>query len=83
MDELERVKNKLMTEISVQYKNLIDLLSNLPVSEKFKEYGFQNLDQGIMWFQKSIELLQRPTPSEVLKNPESEQTETIQNVTIN
>lgn len=58
MDELLNTKNQLISELGIQYKNLINFLQTLPVNQQFKSHGFMNLDQGMMWFQKAIELLQ-------------------------
>lgn len=57
MDELLNKKNQLLSELSIQYKNLVNFLMTVPVDQQFKAYAFQNLDQGIMWFHKGIELL--------------------------
>lgn len=55
--DLSKLKLDYLTEISIQYKNLINSLQNIPVNQQFKNHAFQNLDQGIMWFQKGIEFL--------------------------
>ncbi len=73
MDELLNKKNQLMQELNIQYKNLVNFLVQVPVNQKFKEHGFQNLDQGMMWFQKGIEILeidnkQENTTNEAVKN---------------
>lgn len=58
MDTLNKLKTEFLSELNVQYKNLINFLQMLPVNQQFKNYGFMNLDQGIMWFHKGIEILQ-------------------------
>lgn len=68
MDTLAKLKLDYITEISVQYKNLVNSLQNIPVNQQFKTFGFMNLDQGIMWFQKGIEIL----TIEENKEPEKE-----------
>ena len=75
MDELLNKKNQLMSELNIQYKNLVNFLVQVPVNQKFKEHGFQNLDQGMMWFQKGIEILeidktQENSTSEMTRNPD-------------
>lgn len=58
MDQLIKLKSDYLAEVNIQYKNLINSLQNIPVNQQFKAHAFQNLDQGIMWFQKGIEILQ-------------------------
>ncbi|HWY36813.1 MAG TPA: hypothetical protein VNX68_19360 [Nitrosopumilaceae archaeon] len=58
MDELATVKTNLLSELNVQYSNLINFLLRTPIHQKFKDYCFKNLDEGIFWVQKGIEHLQ-------------------------
>jgi hypothetical protein len=64
MDALAKLKADLLAELNVQYKNLIAFLQNAPLNLQFKNYAYQNLDQGIMWIQKAIELIQPPKAEE-------------------
>lgn len=57
MEPLVKIKLEYLTEVSIQYKNLVNSLQNIPVSQQFKNNAFMNLDQGIMWFQKGIEIM--------------------------
>lgn len=59
MNELDKLKQKLLAELSVQYKNLVTFLSQVPISSAFRQYGFQNFDQGLMWFEKGIALIEQ------------------------
>lgn len=69
MDQLTKLKETYLAELNVQYKNLIAFLQTLPISENFKNYGFINLDQGLMWMEKGISFLQvQQTPPEVKKD---------------
>jgi hypothetical protein len=61
MDQLNKLKSDLFTKLQIQYKNLINELREMPIAEVFKNPGFMNLDQGIMWFEKGIHLLQVET----------------------
>lgn len=61
MDSLAKLKADLLAELGVQYKNLVTSLRAMPVAQEFKSPGFMNLDQGLMWFEKGIHLLQLQT----------------------
>ena len=85
MDESTKVKNDLMTELNVQYRNLVNFLVTLPINQKFKDHCFQNLDQGIMWAQKGIELLvltKKEDSAPEVKAPGEEKPEVVENVTV-
>jgi hypothetical protein len=64
MEDLVKRKIELLTELNVHYKNLILFLNSTAINQAFKAHGFQNLDQGVMWFQKGIELLESPQQSQ-------------------
>ena len=66
MDNLDKLKTQYLTELNVHYRDLINFLQSLPVNQLFKANAFLNLDQGIMWVQKGIELVtvQTEAPAE-------------------
>ncbi len=66
MDQLINLKTQLLSELNVNYRNLVTFINGLAVNEKFKQYGFLNLDQGIRWIQDGIQLMQTETsPAQV------------------
>lgn len=64
MDAISKLKADLLSELNVQYKNLIAFIQNAPLNQQFKGYAYQNLDQGVMWLQKAIEFLQADAKQE-------------------
>ena len=68
MDELQKIKDKLLLELGVHYNSLLNFITDnnkLPLNPIFKQYAFLNLDQGLMWIEKGINLLQLPSPDEI------------------
>ncbi len=61
MDTVSKLKSELFAELHIQYKNLITSLRAMPINDVFKNPGFQNLDQGMMWFEKGIHNIQVET----------------------
>jgi len=82
MDTVNKLKQELLAELNVQYKNLINSLRAMPVSDNFKNPGFLNLDQGLMWFEKGIHLIQVQTAAELPPNEEPKTVDEIKPETI-
>lgn len=82
MDNLINYKAQLMSELNVQYKNLIQFLAQLPIGQKFKDFGFQNLDQGVMWIQKGIEIIQSDNTKESVVQEENKPETVVEDVPI-
>lgn len=70
MDEFDKFKQTLLAELTVQYKNLVSFLQTLPINQNFKSNGFQNLDQGLMWMEKGIAILQKEKSKEIYQGQE-------------
>lgn len=75
MDELQKLRSQLLTELNINYKNLVSFLQKVPVNAQFKTFCFQNLDQGIFWMQKGIELLNMAPPEKKEEEEKKEENE--------
>lgn len=85
MDSIEKLKLQYLSELNTQYKNLINSISVMDINKQFKSNAFQNLDQGVMWIQKGIEILQlqqQENPQQEI-NLVKEEVKPEENVTIN
>lgn len=54
----EQVKTMSKETVTQLYSNLITLINRLPLNPQLKNYGFQNLDQGMYWVNLAIDHMQ-------------------------
>lgn len=58
MDELQKFKHDSLLQLRTNYSNLVNYINSLPLNQNFRQFCFQNLDQGVFWVEKGLELLQ-------------------------
>lgn len=58
MEDLNKIKQSLISQLEFNYKALTHCISQMPVQDEFKQRAFQHLDTGILWVEKSIMMLQ-------------------------